>query len=159
MRDFTFSIESEIHSTKEILWQYVTQMKNVNAELMPFAKMTYPKEMSEIGNPPDGRAGNDVPMHQVLFKSVILLFGFIPIDRHYLRLDRIDFGTAFYENSYSLQHHYWKHTRTISECNGKIFVKDELHFAPRISFLGYLFLSVYKIIFANRHKQLRKVFS
>ena len=101
MQDFTFSIESEINSSKEILWQHITQMKNVNAELMPFAKMTYPKEMSEIGN-------NEVPLQQVLFKSVILFFGFIPIDLHYLRLEKLDFGTGFYENSYSLQHHYWK---------------------------------------------------
>ena len=152
MKDFSLSIESEINSSKEILWQHITKMKNVNAELFPFAKMTYPKERSEIGN-------NDVPLQQVLFKSVILLFGFIPIDLHYLRLDKIDFGTAFYENSYSLQHHYWKHTRIILERQGKTFVRDELHFAPRISFFGYLLLPVYKIIFANRHKQLQKAFS
>ncbi|MES2621251.1 MAG: hypothetical protein V4615_10395 [Bacteroidota bacterium] len=152
MNDFTFAIESEINSSKEILWQHITQMKNVNAELKPFARMTYPKEMSEIGK-------NEVPLKQVLFKSVILLFGSIPIDLHYLCLDRIDVGTAFYENSYSIQHHYWKHIRTISECNGKTLVKDEIHFAPRISLLGYLLLPVYKIIFANRHKQLSKVFS
>ncbi|MCX6198431.1 MAG: hypothetical protein NTY88_04295 [Bacteroidetes bacterium] len=133
-------------------------MKNVNAELSPFAKMTYPKEMSEIGNLPAGQAGKEVPLQQVLFKSVILLFGFLPIDLHYLRLDKIDFGTAFYENSYSLQHHYWKHTRTISERNGKVFVKDELHFAPRISFLGYSLLPVYKVVFGNRHKNLSKLF-
>lgn len=151
MQDFTFSIESEINSTKEILWLHITQMKNVNAELMPFAKMTYPAAMSEIGN-------NEVPLQQVLFKSVILLFGFLPIDLHYLRLAKIDFGTAFYEDSYSLQHHYWKHTRTISERNGKTFVKDELHFAPRVSFLGYAFLSVYRMIFRNRHKNLSKHF-
>lgn len=151
MEDFTFTLESEINSTKEILWQHITQMKNVNAELMPFAKMTYPNEMSEIGN-------KEVPLQQVLFKSVILLFGFIPIDLHYLRLDKIDFGTAFYENSYSLQHHYWKHTRTIIQRDRKTFVRDELHFAPRISFLGYVLLPIYKVIFANRHKQLKKGF-
>ena len=151
MQDFTFSIESEINSTKEILWWHITQMKNVNAELMPFARMTYPNEVSEIGN-------KEVPLQQTLFKSAILLFGFIPIDLHYLRLDKIDFGTAFYENSYSLQHHYWRHTRSILERNGKVCVSDEVHFAPRISFIGDAFLPIYRAIFANRHKQLRKVF-
>jgi ligand-binding SRPBCC domain-containing protein len=151
MHDFTFSIESEINSTKEIIWQHITQMKNVNVELMPFARMTYPKEMSEIGN-------REVPVQQVLFRSVILLLSFIPIDLHYLWFNRIDFGTAFYENSYSLQHCYWKHTRVISERNGYCFVKDELHFAPRISFLGNLLLPVYKRIFRNRHAKLTKHF-
>lgn len=152
MQDFTLTIESSINSTKEILWMHITQMKNVNAELFPFAKMTYPKEISEIGS-------NEVPLQQVLFKSIILLFGFIPIDLHYLRLDKLDYGTAFYENSYSLQHHYWKHTRTISERKGKMFVKDELHFAPRVSFQGYVLLSVYKMIFKNRHKNLATAFN
>lgn len=152
MHDFTFTIQSEVHATKEILWPHITQMKNVNAELMPFAKMTYPKEMSEIG-------GREVPLNTVLFKSVILLFGCIPVDLHYLRLDRLEYGTAFYENSYSLQHHYWKHTRTIVEQSGKTFMRDELHFAPRIGFIGYVLLPVYKMIFANRHKQLQKHFT
>ena len=151
MRDFTFTIQSEVNTTKEILWQHITQMKNVNDELMPFAKMTYPATTSEI-------AGREVPLQQVLFKSVILLFGFIPIDLHYLRLDKREYGTAFYENSYSFQHHYWKHTRTIIERNGQVIVCDELHFAPRISFMGYLLLPVYKMIFNNRHKQLCKQF-
>jgi hypothetical protein len=93
MRDFTFTIESEINSTKEVLWQHITQMKNVNVELSPFMKMTYPKTMSEIGD-------REVPTNVVLFKSWILLFGFIPIDLHSLRLDRLDYGSAFYENSY-----------------------------------------------------------
>ncbi|HRG89159.1 MAG TPA: hypothetical protein PLW44_09085 [Chitinophagales bacterium] len=152
MRDFTFTIQSEVNTAKEILWHHIMQMKNVNAELMPFAKMTYPKEMSEIG-------GREVPLNTVLFKSVILLFGFIPVDLHYLRLDKLDYGKAFYENSYSLQHHYWKHTRSIIERNGKTYVRDELHFAPHISFMGYVLLPVYKLIFNNRHKQLQETFA
>ncbi len=119
---------------------------------MPYAKMTYPTSRSEIAN-------NEVPLQQVLFKSIILLFGFIPVDLHYLRLDKIDAGTAFYENSYSLQHYYWKHTRTIIESNMKVFVRDELHFSPRISFLGYVLLPIYKMIFRNRHRQLQQYFA
>lgn len=152
MHDFSFSIQSEVKASSETLWNHITQMKNVNAELMPFAKMTYPPNRSEIGN-------NDVPLQQVLFKSIILLFGFIPIDIHYLRLDKIETGKAFYENSYSLQHHYWKHTRCLMQQGDKTMVRDELHFAPRISFLGYLLLPVYKVIFRNRHKQLQQYFA
>ncbi len=151
MRDFTFTIESEINSTKEILWQHITQMKSINAELFPYMRMTYPVDMSEIGE-------REIPLQQTLFKSVILLFGFVPIDLHNLRLDKIDIGTAFYENSFSLHMRYWKHTRTISERNGKTFVKDEIHFAPRISFAGNLLLLLFKMIFRNRHKNLLKYF-
>lgn len=151
MKDFSFSIESEINSTKEILWQHITQMKNINAELLPYIRMTYPDDMSEIGV-------REVPLKQTLFKSVILLFGFIPIDLHHLRLDKIELGTAFYENSFSLHMRYWKHTRSISVRGEKIFLCDEIHFAPRISFAGNLLLPFFKIIFRNRHKHLSKYF-
>ncbi len=152
MRDFTFSIETEINSTKEILWQHITQMKNVNAELYPFARMTFPKTKGELGN-------NTVLLQQVIFKSVILLFSLIPIDLHYLRFDKLEYGSAFYENSYSLQHYYWKHTRTLKQNNGKTTVHDDIHFSPRISFTGYILLPVYKLIFKNRHKNLASIFS
>ena len=152
MHDFTFTIESEINSTKEILWKHITQMKNINVELSPFMKMTYPEAMSEIGE-------REVPLNEVLFKSLILLFGFTPIDLHHLRLDKIDFGTGFYENSYSLHMSYWKHTRTISERNKKVFVRDEIHFSPRVSFVGFVLLPFFKNIFKNRHKVLQKHFS
>ncbi|MFN8294560.1 MAG: hypothetical protein U0T69_00080 [Chitinophagales bacterium] len=151
MQDFCFSIESLINTDKSILWKHITQMKNVNTELMPFAKMTYPKDRNEIGS-------NNVPLNETLFKSYVLLFGFIPADIHYLKLDKIDFGNAFYENSTSLTHHYWKHTRTLTEKYGKTLVRDEVHFSPRILFLGNIFLPVYKKIFSNRHVQLKKIF-
>jgi ligand-binding SRPBCC domain-containing protein len=54
---------------------------------------------------------------------------------------------------------YWKHTRSISEKDGKIFLRDEIHFAPRISFVGFLLLPGFKTIFKNRHKVLQKHFS
>ena len=150
--DFTSTIESEINITKEILWKHITQMKSVNTELMPFARMTYPKEMSEIGN-------NEVPLHQTLFKSIVLLFGFIPVDVHCLRFDKIDFGNAFYENSVTATHRYWKHTRTLTEKGTSTLVRDEIHFLPWFAPLGYLFLPVIKTIFRNRHRKLSEIFS
>lgn len=152
MRNFTFAIESEVNAIPEIVWQHVIQMKNVNAELMPWACMTYPEDLSEI-------AGREVPTGTVLFKSIILFFGFIPVDLHYLRLDKVEPGKAFYENSYSLQHHYWRHTRTLTAHNGKTIVRDDLHFAPRISFTGHFLLLVYRRIFRHRHNQLKKHFA
>lgn len=152
MKDFTLTIESKINSTKEILWQHITQMKNINVELSPFIKMTYPAKMSEIGD-------REVLMNEVLFKSWILLFGFIPIDLHHLCLGKIDFGTGFYENSYSVYMRYWKHTRTINERNEKVFVRDEIHFSPRISFAGLVLLPFFKLFLKNRHKNLAKAFS
>jgi len=152
MNDFGFSIETLIDTDKQRLWQHITQMKNVNAELMPFVKMTYPKDKSEIGN-------NDVPLDEILFKSYILLFGFIPIDIHYLKLDKIDFGNAFYENSTTFTHKYWKHTRTLTAQGNKTLVRDEVHFLPRFAPLGNVMLPVIKRVFENRHEKLKKNFN
>ena len=149
IKNFSFSIETLINANNTTVWQHVTKMKNVNAELMPFARMTYPKNRSEIGN-------IDIPLNEILFKSIILLFGFIPVDIHFLKLDRIDVGTAFYENSTSLTHHYWKHTPILTEQNGKTLVRYEVHFSPRIRFLGTTFLAIIKRVFENRHEKLKQ---
>lgn len=151
MTDFAFSIESLINADKHTLWNHITQMKNVNAELMPFVRMTYPTNRSEIGN-------NDVPLHETLFKSYVFLFEFIPIDIHYLKLDKIDFGNAFYENSTTMTHKYWKHTRTLTSQNEKTFVCDEVHFLPRFEPLGNVMLPIIKKVFEHRHEQLKKQF-
>lgn len=151
MRNFVFVIESEVDTSCKAVWQHVTQMKNVNAELMPWARMTYPDALSEIGD-------REVPTGKVLFKSIVLLFGFIPVDLHYLRLDKIEVGKAFYENSYSLQHHYWKHTRTLTPHNGKTLVRDELHFAPRVT-LRVCFCSLYTGVYSGTATGSLKSFS
>ena len=107
-KDFSFQIESPVKGSREEIWRHITQMKNVNAELWPFAKMTYPANKARLDQ-------QEVPLNKTLFTSVILLFGFIPVDLHHLKFDRLEPGYAFYENSTTLTHKYWKHTRSIIE--------------------------------------------
>ncbi len=152
MADFSFKITSTLNAPKSVVWDYVTQMKNVNTELMPLVYMTYPKSRAAI-------ADNTVPLAQTLFKSIVLLFGFIPVDVHCLRFERIDYGTAFYENSVTATHRYWKHTRTLSETNGITTLTDELHFLPRLKPMGYLLLPFIKKVFKNRHSKLNQQFN
>lgn len=149
---FTFSIHSKINTDKQTLWQHITQMKNVNYELMPIVRMTYPADKTSL-------SGVDVPLQTTLFTSTILLFGFIPIDLHHLALDKVIEGEAFYENSTTLTHQYWKHTRTLTAVDGGTLVKDEVSFQPRIGFLGYIFLPIYKQVFKHRHRRLVKLFN
>lgn len=148
---FTFTIQSKVNADKQTLWQHVTQMQNVNYELLPIVRMTYPADRATLN-------GADVPLHTPLFTSVLLLLSIIPIDLHHLAFDKIDDGNAFYENSTTLTHIYWKHTRTLTATDGGTLVKDEVTFQPRLGFLGYLFLPVYKQVFAHRHRRLTKLF-
>lgn len=152
MPDFSFTIQSTVAADKATVWQYITQMQNVNAELMPYVYMTYPKDRAAFG-------GEAIPLNEVLFKSTLLLFGFIPIDIHSLRFANIDYGTAFYEDSYTLQHRYWKHTRSLHATGHATIVTDELHFLPRLPLMGYMLLPFIKTIFTNRHKKLRARFN
>jgi ligand-binding SRPBCC domain-containing protein len=152
MKVFSFAIESAVKANRNVLWHHITQMKNVNAELMPYARMTYPNDCSEIGT-------EEVPLNQVLFKSIVLLFGFIPSDVHCLRFDKVEPGIAFYENSFTLLHRYWKHTRIVSERNEQTFVRDEVEFLPRFYPAGYLLLPFIKTVFRNRHNKLKAQFA
>jgi ligand-binding SRPBCC domain-containing protein len=156
VQDYAVALESEIvNATKEEVWSHITQMKNVNEELSPYVRMTFPKDRADIASH-DIRS---IPMNTVLFTSVLLLFGWIPFDLHFLAFDRIVNGTAFYENSSTLLNRYWKHTRIISERGGKVFVSDEVHFSPRVPFIGSILTPVVRHIFVNRHKQLKRAFS
>ena len=148
---FTFSIQSKVNADKQALWQHITQMQNVNYELLPIVRMTYPADRAALN-------GVDVPLRTPLFTSVLLLFGFIPLDLHHLAFDKIDEGNAFYENSTTLTHKYWKHTRTLTATDGGTLVNDEVTFQPRFGLLGHLFLPVYKQVFAHRHRRLTKLF-
>jgi hypothetical protein len=66
------------------------------------------KDKSEIGD-------KEVSLNVTLFTSYVFLFGFIPVDIHYLKFGRIETGNVFYENSTTATYKYWKHTRTLTE--------------------------------------------
>ncbi len=146
-KDFSFHIESPVKGSREEIWRHITQMKNANAELRPYAKMTFPADKAELDK-------RQVPVNETLFISVILLLGFIPVDLHYLKFDKLEPCYAFYENSTTLTHRYWKHTRSIIKKGNLFLVRDEVHFEPRLPIIGYLMLPLYKTIFKNRHRKL-----
>jgi hypothetical protein len=60
-------------------------MAGVNAELMPFVRMTFPRGAERIDK---ATAAAGKP----LFRSVLLLFGVLPIDVHRLALVKLDPG-------------------------------------------------------------------
>lgn len=150
---FSFEISSTLPCRKDMLWEHIVKMPNINKELMPYMRMTYPAEMAGL------TGGEAIPFGKTLFVSVILLFGIIPIDLHWLRLDNLIEGKAFYENSTTLLNRTWKHTRSlVDKGNGKTELTDELEFMPRIGFMGYIVLHIVKFIFRHRHQQLRRTF-
>jgi hypothetical protein len=126
-------------------------MQNVNYELMPIVRMTFPANKATIN-------GQQVPMHTPSFTSILLLFGFIPIDLHHLTFDKIIEGECYYENSTTLTHKFWKHTRILTVVDNGTMVNDEVTFQPRVPLLGYLLLPLYKATFNHRHRRLSAFF-
>jgi len=68
-----------------------------------------------------------------LFRSWILLFGIIPIDRSDLTLLRLEDGRGFVEQSPMLSMSLWRHVRTLEADGETNAVTDELTFRPRLA--------------------------
>ncbi len=160
---FRFSIKSSFPNiTRREAWFHMTSMKGVNEELMPFIFMTYPSAANET-------SVSEAPLNEFLFMSVILLFGLIPIDLHWLRFESLSNFSGFEENSSTLLHRFWRHHRYLGEesksklnsqdPDKELIITDDIEFSPRIPFFGYLILPIVKFVFRHRHAQLKKIFS
>ncbi|RYH06743.1 hypothetical protein EON65_42505 [archaeon] len=155
MTVFSVKISSTLPVDKQTLWRHMTSMEGVNFELQPYLHMTFPATHSNLTTISRSNLG------LTLFASILLLFMYIPVDLHWLRLVDVQEGEGFHEHSCSLLQQYWKHERYLvkgeegSDCTQLV---DEVEFCPRITFLGYLLKPVVKAIFRHRHIQLQKKF-
>ncbi len=140
---------SRLRSPRERVLAAVTMMRGVNAELMPLVKMTYPREARTLSIA-------DAPVGEFLFWSWILAFGFIPIDRHHLRLVEIRPGEGFVEESVSWLQRRWRHERTVVELPNGCVVSDRLTFEPRLRALEPIVARIVGALFRHRHRRMRR---
>jgi hypothetical protein len=126
-------------------------MEGVNAELMPLVKMTVPAEARD-------KTIAEAPRGEVAFHSWLLVGGALPFDRHALKLERVEPGERFVEESTSLMQKRWRHVRTLEDIEGGCRITDEVTVEPRIGLLAPVVARVVDRIFAHRHKQLREKF-
>jgi len=123
-------------------------MDGVNAELMPLVRMTVPK----------GAAGarlEDAPLGELAFHSWLLLGGVLPFDRHALRLLEVERG-RFLEASTSWLQLEWRHERTLEDVPGGCRITDVVRFVPRLPLVGGLTRLLVNLVFAHRHRRLRR---
>jgi ligand-binding SRPBCC domain-containing protein len=140
------TFESRLASPPNEVWKWITSVDGISAELAPIMKMTAPASMT-------GLADVTVTPGKRLFRSWVLLFGVVPIDRSDLTLLSIDPGKGFVEESPMLSMKLWRHERSISASGDGTTLTDKLTFEPRFArgaIAGFI-----RKVFEHRHRVLR----
>ena len=141
--------ESKLHAPTERVWEWITSIEGISAEMWPFFRMTTPKGMYSLS---DMQIKPGVRM----FRSCVFLFGVLPIDYSDMTLVELDSGRGFVEQSPMGSMRLWRHERRIDPClsdSSAVLLVDQLTFQPRVAqrliawFIG--------CVFTHRHKVLR----
>ncbi len=148
LRKPAIDITSRVECPTRELWPIVTSATGVNAELNPLITMTFPT---------DGFDFASAPLNQPLFTSWILLFGFVPFDRHTFVLNEIG-PSHFVEISHTLLQKLWRHERYLTELDGYTEVRDVVTVVPRLGFLRPVTDRIVATIFRHRHRRLRRLY-
>ncbi|MFV8751838.1 hypothetical protein ACNOYE_14935 [Nannocystaceae bacterium ST9] len=148
----TIHVHSRLAAPIAEVWAHASSMIGINRELMPIVRMTHPRETASLADV------DAVPLDQLLFRSWILLFGLIPIDRHMLRLRALDPPHGFHEDSWSWMQRRWQHRRTLAAIDEThTRVDDIVEFEPRFGG-AWLLRPIYQRVFEHRHAVLRRRF-
>ncbi|GAB2688916.1 hypothetical protein GCM10027194_23850 [Thalassiella azotivora] len=137
----------DVHADE--LWQRVTDLLGVNAELMPLLRMTAPRGQRRL-------ALDTVQPGQRLCRSWLLLFGVLPIDYDDIHVAEVGPGYRFLERSRMLSAVVWEHERSVEEAGaGRARLTDRVRFTPRWGVVAPLLRWFVPRVFAHRHRRLR----
>jgi ligand-binding SRPBCC domain-containing protein len=144
------SFASRLRAPAAEVWGHASSMAGVNAELAPWIRMTHPDGAADL-------ASSEVPIGRLAFRSWLLAFGVVPIDRHALTLAEVDQrgggGGAFVEESSSWLQRRWRHERDVSAAAEGSVVVDRLVVEPRLP-VGFVVRHVVGALFRHRHRRL-----
>lgn len=141
-------ITSRVGCPAHELWPIMTSAAGVNAELNPLITMTFPQAGFDFAS---------APLNQPLFSSWILLFGFLPFDRHTFVLHEIG-PSHFVETSHTLLQKLWRHERYLTEQDDGAEIRDVVTVVPRLKFLMPLTNRIVATIFRHRHRRLARLY-
>jgi ligand-binding SRPBCC domain-containing protein len=151
VKRFSFSFETRLAAEPAVVWAHATSMAGVNSELFPLARMTSPRSAANLG------AADIVPGRRV-FRSWIFALGVLPVDYDDLTFVEFEAPRRFLERSPMLSQRWWQHERTVEAVPGGTLLRDRVEFEPRSALLGRLQLPVFRLVFANRHRRLARMF-
>jgi ligand-binding SRPBCC domain-containing protein len=144
----SFELQSELAIGAAEFWSNAS-LESVNWELAPLVKMTAPREW-QVRRISEWEVGRE------LFRSWILLFGVLPVDRHAFRLRAIGPAFEFREASSSWINRRWNHDREVRASDAGCTVIDRVMFETRVALLAPLAGAIYLMIFRHRHSRLNQ---
>jgi len=148
---------SRLDAPPAAVWERIVRPEGINHELMPLMRMTVPRGI-------DALDPASVPVGERLFRSWVLLFGFIPFDYADIGLVRFEPGRGFHERSTMLTQRRTGHagpgsTSARSSPDGDgCLVTDRLRFEPRAAVPVAVARRLVAANFAHRHRRLRSYF-
>ncbi len=125
-------------------------MSGVNLELSPLVRLTFPAQFL-ILDP------SSAELRKRLFRSWILLFGLLPIEIYDVTLLEFEPGHRFLERS-PMFSQMWQHERILEASEKGCLVTDRVTIWPRLTWLLPLSAWVVRVVFKNRHRNLRRLF-
>jgi hypothetical protein len=147
MTTTTLTFESLLSVSPQGAWSWATSVAGIAAELRPLLRMTTPPGITNI-------LDLDVHLGRPLFRSWVLLFGVLPIDRSDLTLIHLDLGHRLVEQSPMFSMKLWRHERTIEPCENGCTLTDRLEFQPRVVVgVTSWFIAA---VFTHRHEVIRR---
>ncbi len=147
-----FSFTSDLDAPADVLWKHATDIHAINKEFVPFLRMTAPAGADTIDE-------SNVQLGKRLFRSWILLFGFLPVDYDDLTIVELEPGRRFLERSPMLTQRLWTHERIVEpRAGGGASLTDRISFEPKIPALAGAQLPIYRTVFKYRHYRLVRMF-
>ncbi|MCE9598137.1 MAG: hypothetical protein K8S54_09245 [Spirochaetia bacterium] len=147
----TFEHSSLLNTTPTVLKEHSSRIAGVNREMFPIARMTVPAEYASMDL-------SQAQPGKKLFRSWILFLGFIPIDYDDITFTDIFPDGGFQESSTMATNRIWKHRRAIVLEQSGTRLTDLIQYEPRIYLLGLLMFPIYRLTFALRHFNLKRIF-
>ena len=147
----SFTISSHLAASAGRVWAHASDFKEINREFWPLLRMTYPAGKAQI-------TPESFPLGEVAFRSWLLLFGVIPVEYDDITLVELVPGQHFSEVSRMLAIREWRHRRSVTPEGSGCILADEIAFTPRLRMMGPVQVWLCRIVFARRHRRLRRLF-
>ena len=148
----SFEISSVLAADRETVWAHCSSVQGVQRELSPWFRMTFPDDVARL-------TPERVTLGKPLSRSVLLLFGVLPLDWDDVTFIEIDPGRRFVERSSMASQRVWEHERFLEDVAGGTRITDRLRWEGRFPGAAALFDLVVPRLFTWRHQQLRKIFA